>query len=125
MNCLGGGSAELSLSEPQNVLESGVEITVQPPGKNREQPGKPFRRREGTGCHFALFCHHEGEPTAFLRADEIEAALDDVNVTRLQPICAAFRIIRSSSLSRTGAARWKRQTCFTASPCRMKAFPSC
>ena len=78
----GGGAAELSLSEPQNVLESGVEITVQPPGKivnNLESLSGGEKALVAISLYFAIM---KVNPPPFCVLDEIEAALDDVNVTR-------------------------------------------
>ena len=78
----GGGSAELSLSEPQNVLESGVEIVVQPPGKlvnNLESLSGGEKALVAISLYFAIM---KVNPPPFCVLDEIEAALDDVNVTR-------------------------------------------
>jgi len=79
----GGGSAELSLSDPDNVLESGIEIKAAPPGKiikNLMQLSGGEQSFIGVALFFAIL---QANPTPFCILDEIEAALDEVNVERL------------------------------------------
>ena len=79
----GGGSAELSLSDPENVLESGIEIKAAPPGKiikNLMQLSGGEQSFIGVALFFAIL---QVNPTPFCILDEIEAALDEVNVERL------------------------------------------
>ena len=79
----GGGSAELSLSDPENVLESGIEIKAAPPGKiikNLMQLSGGEQAFIGVALFFAIL---QVNPTPFCILDEIEAALDEVNVERL------------------------------------------
>ncbi len=79
----GGGSAELSLSDPENVLESGIEIKAAPPGKiikSLMQLSGGEQAFVGVALFFAIL---QVNPTPFCILDEIEAALDEVNVERL------------------------------------------
>lgn len=79
----GGGSAELSLSDPENVLESGIEIRAAPPGKiikSLMQLSGGEQAFVGVALFFAIL---QVNPTPFCILDEIEAALDEVNVERL------------------------------------------
>ena len=79
----GGGSAELSLTDPDNVLESGIEIKAAPPGKiikNLMQLSGGEQAFIGVALFFAIL---QVNPTPFCILDEIEAALDEVNVERL------------------------------------------
>ncbi|MBR2927278.1 MAG: chromosome segregation protein SMC [Clostridia bacterium] len=79
----GGGSAELSLSDPDNVLESGIEIKAAPPGKiikSLMQLSGGEQAFIGVALFFAIL---QVNPTPFCILDEIEAALDEVNVERL------------------------------------------
>jgi len=79
----GGGSAELSLSDPENVLESGIEIKAAPPGKiikSLMQLSGGEQAFIGVALFFATI---QVNPTPFCILDEIEAALDEVNVERL------------------------------------------
>ncbi|MBR5615652.1 MAG: AAA family ATPase, partial [Clostridia bacterium] len=79
----GGGSAELSLTDPENILESGIEIKAAPPGKiikNLMQLSGGEQSFIGVALFFAIL---QANPTPFCILDEIEAALDEVNVERL------------------------------------------
>ena len=79
----GGGSAELSLTDPDNVLESGIEIKAAPPGKiikSLMQLSGGEQAFIGVALFFAIL---QVNPTPFCILDEIEAALDEVNVERL------------------------------------------
>ena len=78
----GGGSARLYLSDENNVLESGIEIEVSPPGKvirNLSALSGGEQALVAISIYFAIL---EVNPSPFCILDEIEAALDDVNVTR-------------------------------------------
>ncbi len=78
----GGGSAEVSLTDPDNVLESGIEIKAAPPGKiikNLVQLSGGEQAFIAIALFFAIL---QVNPTPFCILDEIEAALDEVNVAR-------------------------------------------
>ncbi len=78
----GGGMAEISLQDEDNVLECGIDIRAQPPGKRLQNM---MLLSGGERCLTAiaiLFAILRLRPTPFCVLDEIEAALDDVNVTR-------------------------------------------
>ncbi len=79
----GGGHAELSLTDPEHVLESGIEIKAAPPGKiikSLMQLSGGEQAFIGVALFFAIL---RVNPTPFCILDEIEAALDEVNVERL------------------------------------------
>lgn len=78
----GGGKAELKLADPDNVLESGIDINVAPPGKvikNLSLLSGGEQAFVAIAIYFAIL---KLRPSPFCILDEIEAALDDVNVTR-------------------------------------------
>ncbi|MCI6640301.1 MAG: chromosome segregation protein SMC [Pygmaiobacter massiliensis] len=78
----GGGTATLSLADPEDVLESGIDITVAPPGKiikNLSALSGGEQALVAISIYFAILAVN---PAPFCILDEIEAALDDVNVVR-------------------------------------------
>lgn len=78
----GGGKGELKLTEPENPLETGIDIYVQPPGK---LIGSLTMLSGGEQAFVAIciyFAILKVSPAPFVLLDEIEAALDDVNVAR-------------------------------------------
>ena len=78
----GGGKAELILENPNDVLECNIEIKVQPPGKNVQNIDLLSGGEKGLAAIALLFSILKVAPSPFCIFDEVEAALDDVNVTR-------------------------------------------
>jgi chromosome segregation protein len=78
----GGGTATLELSDPEDVLNSGIDIIAQPPGKivvHIESLSGGEKALVAISLYFAIM---KVRPAPFCVMDEIEAALDDVNVDR-------------------------------------------
>ena len=78
----GGGSAKLELTDPQNVLTSGIEIIVSPPGKLIKNLKSLSGGEQVFVAIAILFAIFKINPPPFCLLDEIESALDEVNVTR-------------------------------------------
>ncbi len=79
----GGGSAHLTLTDPENVLTSGVEIDVAPPGKMIKNLTLLSGGEQAFVAIALIFALIKVNPSPFCIFDEIEAALDEVNVTRV------------------------------------------
>ena len=77
-----GGTARLELTDPGNVLESGIEIIVQPPGKIINHLAALSGGEQAFVAIAIYFAIMEVSPPPFCVLDEIEAALDDVNVSK-------------------------------------------
>ncbi len=78
----GGGNGEIILEEPDNCLESAIEIKIQPPGKSVQNINLFSGGEKSLAAMALLFSVLKVQPSPFCIYDEVEAALDDVNVER-------------------------------------------
>lgn len=78
----GGGKGEIILEEPDNCLESAIEIKIQPPGKSVQNINLFSGGEKSLAAMALLFSVLKVTPAPFCIYDEVEAALDDVNVER-------------------------------------------
>ncbi len=76
----GGGRAELSLTDPDDVLASGIEILAQPPGKSMSTLSLLSGGERSMTAVALLFATYQVKPSPFCILDEIDAALDDRNI---------------------------------------------
>ncbi len=86
----GGGKAELILDDEENVLESGISIKVQPTGKKLQNMMLLSGGEKALTAIALLFAILKINPAPFCILDEIEAALDDVNVYRYADFLKKF-----------------------------------
>jgi chromosome segregation protein len=86
-----GGQGGLKLTDPDNPLETGVEVEARPSGKNvRKLSLLSGGERSLTALAF-LFAVFRSRPSPFYLMDEVEAALDDVNLHRFLDLLDEFR----------------------------------
>ncbi|MDO4912346.1 MAG: chromosome segregation protein SMC [Lactobacillus sp.] len=78
----GGGNAKLVLTDPENLLTTGVEIIAQPPGKKLQRLSLLSGGERALTAITLLFSMLQVNPVPFCILDEVEAALDETNVTR-------------------------------------------
>lgn len=86
----GGGSAVLELSQSDNILESGVEIFVQPPGKRRQNLALLSGGERALTVISILFSFLAYRPAPFCVIDEIDSALDESNVRRFSEFLGEY-----------------------------------
>lgn len=78
----GGGTAQIVASNPESILESGIDFYIQPPGKKRQQLSLLSGGERALTVIALLFALLDYRPAPFCVLDEVDAALDDANVER-------------------------------------------
>jgi chromosome segregation protein len=86
----GGGRAELKLTDPDKMLESGIDILAQPPGKKLENIALLSGGERSLVAIALLFAVYRVKPSPFCVLDEIDAALDDKNIGQFVGMLAEF-----------------------------------
>ncbi len=85
-----GGRAELKLVDPKNILTSGIDILAQPPGKKLESIALLSGGEKTMTAVALLFATYQVRPSPFCLLDEIDAALDDKNVSSFVTTLESF-----------------------------------
>ncbi|MHB9032488.1 MAG: AAA family ATPase, partial [Anaerolineae bacterium] len=81
-----GGSAELQLTEPDNLSESGVDINARPPGKRAQSLSLLSGGERALTAVALLFALLKANPVPFCFLDEVDAALDEANIFRFREL---------------------------------------
>jgi chromosome segregation protein len=81
-----GGKAELALTNPENLLESGVDVMVQPPGKRLQSITLLSGGEKALTAVSLILAIFARKPSPFCLLDEVDAPLDDANVSRFNTV---------------------------------------
>jgi chromosome segregation protein len=90
-NMFGGGHAELVLTDPKDLLNTGIEIEAQPPGKKLQNLSLLSGGERALTAIALLFSIIQVRPVPFCVLDEVEAALDEANVSRFGHYLSDFQ----------------------------------
>ncbi len=88
----GGGEAQLTLTMPDNPLETGVDIYVEPPGKRRQNLNLLSGGERSLTASALLFAFMTVKPSPFCTLDEVDAAMDGANVERFADLLKSFSL---------------------------------
>ncbi|MNP30359.1 Chromosome partition protein Smc [compost metagenome] len=86
----GGGRADLILNDPDNLLETGIDVVAQPPGKKLQNLQLLSGGERALTAMALLFAILQVKPVPFCVLDEVEAALDEANVVRFAQYLREF-----------------------------------
>ena len=86
-----GGQGRLKLTDPENLLQTGIEVEARPSGKNVRKLSLLSGGERSLTALAYLFAVFRSRPSPFYVMDEVEAALDDVNLHRFLGLVAEFR----------------------------------
>ena len=90
-NLFPGGTGRLVLTQPEDLLETGIEVEAKPGGKNVKKLSLLSGGERSLTALAFLFAVFRSRPSPFYVMDEVEAALDDVNLHRFLALVAEFR----------------------------------
>jgi chromosome segregation protein len=85
------GSGELLLTDPENLLETGIDIEAKPPGRTIKKMSLLSGGERSLVALAFLFAIFKSKPSFFLVLDEVEAALDDINLSRFLNLLIEFK----------------------------------
>ena len=94
-NLFNGGIASLELDSGEDVLQSGIQINVQPPGKKLQNLNLLSGGEKSLTAVALLFAILKSKPSPFCILDEIDAALDDANIARYTDFLKQFNEYRN------------------------------
>jgi chromosome segregation protein len=80
----GGGAAKLVLTDPENLMETGIDIVVRPPGKRQQSLALLSGGERALTAAALIFAILKASPTPFCILDEVDAMLDEVNIGRFR-----------------------------------------
>jgi chromosome segregation protein len=86
----GGGAAELQLTQPDDIFETGIDIIAQPPGKKRQNLSLLSGGERALTATALLFAFLEVRPAPFCVLDEVDAPLDGANVEKFTALLRDF-----------------------------------
>ena len=86
-----GGSGRITLTQPDNLLDTGIEIEARPSGKTPRRLSLLSGGERSLAALAYLFAVFRARPSPFYMLDEVEAALDDVNLQRFLSLVEEFR----------------------------------
>lgn len=93
-----GGQASLELTDNKKLLETGIEVLVQPPGKQVQNISLLSAGEKALTAIALLFALWKANPTPFCFFDEIDSALDDLNAVRLSSFIRDDAILKDSQI---------------------------
>jgi chromosome segregation protein len=86
----GGGEGKLILQEEGDLLEAGIDIIARPPGKRQQSISLLSGGEKALTATALLFALFETKPSPFCVLDEIDAPLDDTNITRFSALLSEY-----------------------------------
>ena len=121
----GGGRAQLRIQDEKNLLESGIEIEAQPPGKKMRNLSLFSGGERALTVIALLFALLTYQPAPFVILDEIDAPLDETNIDRFAQFLKAYGQQTQFIVITHRKGPWKPRTCSTGSPWKNPGYPGC